>query len=286
MKKIKFVCLLAFFGFTNFAYSGADCASILNPQLMYECVANEREKNLSKSSQIEFKTAQHIKDWKMVLEMGGGEAGKMTFYYSPRSASFKEINDPEAAVGTSRVVVVNTMQDFSTPQKSQNGPIKSTIVTAIFHCERPGTKELQYESFTGNMGSGESVSLTKKSPDNVKWSGLQNGDDVIVDDIRRVCPPIGPKSPQGPLQILFVCTENSPGVARFKVTEILTTLARDGSQTASAAMQAYGNCSGKSGAVKNPEYLKKAKIIATKGDLIYYIIDTSSEMSFGVVGRN
>ena len=286
MKKLELVSLLAFLGFSNFAHSGADCASIQNPQLMYECVVNEREKNLSKSSQIEFKTAQQIQDWKMVLEMGGGEAGKMTFYYSPRSARFKEISDPEAAVGTSRVVVVNTMQDFSEPQKSQNGPIKSTIVTAIFHCERPGTKELQYESFSGNMGSGESVSLTRKSPDNVKWSGLQNGDDVIVDDIRRVCPAIGPKTPQGPLQILFVCVENSPGVANFKVTNILTTLARDGAQTASAAMQAYGTCSAKSGEVKNPEYLKKAKIITTKGNLVYYVIDTSSEMSFGVVGGN
>lgn len=284
--KIIIIMASIFLGsFPSSIFAQTDCASISDPQLMYNCVANQRSKNLEPNSNnskpLNLGPAPMIKDWKKVGSFAGG---KVTFYYSPNSAKYAEISDSQSATGSSRAVIINTLQDFSSPQGSGSEIVQSNIITAVYHCNLPNMKEMRFEAHAGKMGTEKIVSVHEE-PSSKKWDSLSEGDDVVIEYVRSICPAIGPKYPKGPLKIMFACTDLAPNVARFKTEKILKEIITYGAESASRMMVSYGGCSAQNGDVTNSDYLKKAQIIGTKNDLGYYVIDTDPNMSFGVVGR-
>lgn len=286
MKKIySLIVLTGFYFFSDYSLAQPDCASIKDPDLMMGCIISQRSKNTEKTiknyASRELGPTPSINDWKQVGPVAGGQA---TFYFSPSSAKYKEISDPESATGSSRVVVINTMQDFASPHKKGDKEIRSTVITAVYHCNFPNIKEMRFEAHSGKMGSGKIVS-THEVPSEKKWGPLSDGDDVVIEYVRNICPPIGHNYPEGPLTAIFVCSDQSPNKAKFKTENILREMIKYGAESASRLMIAYKGCFAKIVEVENIDYLKKAELIGTREDAGYYVIDADSTTSFGAVGN-
>jgi hypothetical protein len=166
-------------------FAQQNCASISDPQAMYNCVASQRRDSqpLDDSEPLDFGKTPIISDWKKVGAITGTPA---TLYFSPGSAKYMKVRDSQRATGTSQVIVVYQMQDFP-PQGSGVNKVSSNISTLLYHCQHPNIKTVKSVAFGDRMGKGKIVATTE-APGNKPWEGLREGDDVIRSAVLRKCP--------------------------------------------------------------------------------------------------
>lgn len=174
-----------FYSFSVFAQQ--NCASIRDPQLMYECVVRERQNSqtLDDNEPLDLGRMPAINDWKKVGVITGTPA---TLYFSPGTSKYMKVRDSQAAMGTSQVVVVYQMQDFP-PQGSGPNKVSSNISTVLYHCQFPNEKSVKYVAYSDRLAKGKIVKTTDE-PGNKPWTGLREGDDVIRGAVLRKCPAI------------------------------------------------------------------------------------------------
>jgi hypothetical protein len=188
MKLILFVVstLLSTFSFYLPAYAQKDCASISNPQLMFDCAMKQRQDSqpLDNSEPLDLGKTPKINDWKKV---GPIDNGRAYYYYSPGTMQSKRVRDTQAALGSSQVIVVYTLQDFIVPQGKGADKVSSYINTALFHCNHPNIKDVKYEAYSGKMATGKIVN-TVIEPGDKNWESLGEGEDVIRKVVRSKCP--------------------------------------------------------------------------------------------------
>lgn len=182
---IFLVFLALFYSVPTFAQQS--CASISDPQLMYNCVVSQRRDNqtLDDSEPLDVGKSPIISDWKKVGVITGTPA---TLYFSPGTAKYMKVRDSQSATGTSQVIVVYQMQDFP-PHGGGADRVSSNVSTFLYHCQYPNEKSVKSVAYSDRMGKGKIVKTTE-SPGNKTWEGLREGDDVIRSAVLRKCPAI------------------------------------------------------------------------------------------------
>lgn len=182
--------VLSIVGVVGFFYSlptfaQQNCASISDPQAMYNCVASQRRdaQTLDDSEPLDFGRTPTINDWKKVGAIAGTPA---TLYFSPGTTKYMKVRDAQSATGSSQVVVVYQLQDFP-PQGKGGDIVSSNVSTVLYHCQHPNEKGVKYTAYSGRMGKGKVVKVTD-APGNKPWGSLREGDDVIRNAVMRKCP--------------------------------------------------------------------------------------------------
>jgi len=188
MMNRKIFCILVAIGpyfYFSPTFAQQNCASISDPQAMYNCVVSQRRdsQTLDDSEPLDLGRTPIISDWKKVGTITGTPA---TLYFSPGTAKYMKVRDSQTATGTSQVMVVYQMQDFP-PQGSGADKVSSNISTLLYHCQHPNEKTVKSVAYGDRMGKGKIVKTTE-APGNKPWEGLREGDNVIRSAVLRKCP--------------------------------------------------------------------------------------------------